>query len=107
MDQHTALRADLVKALDWHDAHAVFDTVIQGLPPELRGRRPEGLPYSAWQLLEHMRITQHDILEFCRNPKYVEQQWPDDYWPKSDAPSSARAWDESAAAFRRDCDALK
>src|SRR5262249_30890943 len=63
--------------------------------------------YSAWQLLEHIRVTQHDILDFCRNPNYKEPHWPDDYWPKNPAPPSKQAWDESVAAYRRDCDALK
>ena len=107
MDSIAALRAHIAKALDWQEAHVGFEKVVEGMPPELRGRRPEGVPYSAWQLLEHMRRTQHDILEFCRNPNYVEPRWPDDYWPATDAPPSSAAWDESIAAFRRERDALK
>jgi uncharacterized damage-inducible protein DinB len=107
MDQNAALGAHLAKALDWQDAHVGFDKALAGLPPALRGRRPAGLPYSAWQLLEHLRLTQHDILEFCRNPNYVEPGWPDDYWPSTDAPPSSAAWDESVAGFRRERDALK
>ncbi len=68
MDQHAALRACLAKTLDWQEAHAGFEKVVEAWPPKLRGTRLEGLPYSAWQLIEHMRLTQHDILEFCRNP---------------------------------------
>ena len=107
MDQNAALRAHIANALDWQDAHVGFEKVLAGFPPELRGRRPAGLPYSAWQLAEHLRLTQHDILEFCRNPNYVEPRWPDDYWPATDAPPSSAAWDESIAAFRRERDALK
>src|SRR5437870_5035840 len=107
MDQNAALRSHIVKALDWQDAHVGFEKVTEGWPPELQGRRPAGLPYSAWQLVEHMRLTQHDILEFCRNPKYVEPHWPDDYWPAADAPASSGAWADSVAAFRRERDALK
>ena len=107
MDQNAALRAYLAKALDWQEAHAGFEKVVEGLPPELRGTRPKGLPYSAWQLVEHMRLTQRDILEYCRNPNYVEPKWPDDYWPATDAPPSSAAWDESVARFRRDRQALK
>jgi uncharacterized damage-inducible protein DinB len=67
---------------------------------------PAGLPYSGWQLLEHARLAQHDILEFCRNPEYREMNWPDDYWPKSAEPPSSSAWDDSVADFRRDRDSL-
>ena len=101
------VRSVVARLLDWEDAHAGFDKVVGGLPAELRGRVPAGLPYSPWQLLEHLRITQHDILEFCVNPEYEELSWPDDYWPKSAAPQSARAWDESVAGFRTDREALK
>jgi uncharacterized damage-inducible protein DinB len=107
MDQNAALRAHIAKALDWEDAHAGFDKALEGLPPGLRGRRPAGLPYSPWQLIEHLRLTQHDILDFCRNPKYAERDWPKDYWPPTDAPPSPAAWDESVAAFHRERDALK
>lgn len=107
MDQNAALRAYLAKALDWQEAHAGFEKVVDAWPSKLRGTRPEGLPYSAWQLIEHTRFTQHDILEFCRNPKYVEPHWPDDYWPPTGAPPSSAAWNKSVAAFRRDRDALK
>jgi hypothetical protein len=102
-----ALRAHVLRILDWQDAHVGFDAVIEGIPPELRGTQTRGLPYSPWQLLEHMRIAQHDILDFCRNAAYVEMKWPDDYWPKSPAPPSAAAWEQSVAAFRRDRQTLK
>jgi uncharacterized damage-inducible protein DinB len=100
------LRAQLAALLDWRDAHADFDTAVDGLPPGLRGRTPEGLPYSPWQLVEHLRRAQHDILDFCRNPDYEELTWPDDYWPAEAEPPSAAAWDESLAGFRRDREAL-
>lgn len=102
-----ALRAQLAAALDWEAAHATFDAAVDGVPPEARGRIPEGLPYSPWRLLEHLRITQWDILDFCRNAEYQEMRWPDDYWPSTDAPPTSAAWDESVAAFRADRDALK
>jgi hypothetical protein len=96
------IRDQLASVLDWHDAHIDFDGAIAGIPQSLRGKSPSGLPYSPWQLLEHLRRTQHDILEFCRNPDYVEPHWPDDYWPRSAEPESSRAWDESVAGFRAD-----
>jgi DinB family protein len=101
------MREHLSKALAWDEAHVGFERAVDGLPADARGRRPQGLPYSPWQLLEHLRIAQHDILEFCRNPNYVAMKWPDDYWPKSDAPPDPSAWDGSVAAFRRDRDALQ
>ncbi|MFL5385599.1 MAG: DinB family protein [Longimicrobiaceae bacterium] len=102
-----ALREHLRKLLAWGDAHVDFDRAVAGLAPELRGVRPEGLPYSSWELLEHLRITQHDILEFSRNPEYAELSWPEDYWPDSPAPPDAGAWDRSVAAFRADREALQ
>jgi hypothetical protein len=107
MDRERSLREHLARALDWRDAHADFEAAVEGIPASDRGRAPEGLPYSPWQLVEHLRITQHDILDFCRNPDYAEPHWPDDYWPASAAPPSARAWDESLERFRHDLEALK
>lgn len=106
-DQNQALRAMLRKILAWQDAHVTFDAAIDGIPPKLRGVQPEGLPYSAWQLLEHLRITQWDILDFCRNPKYEERKWPDSYWPPAAAPPSAKAWNDSIAAYRDDREKLE
>ncbi|MGE3274630.1 MAG: DinB family protein [Vicinamibacterales bacterium] len=100
------VRDHIVRVLTWHDAHASFDDAVTGLPVELRGRRPTGLPYSPWQLLEHLRRAQADLLDFCVNPDYVELTWPDDYWPEADAPPDAHAWDASVAAFHRDRAAL-
>ena len=79
-----------------------LDDAVADLPMPLRGRKPDGLPYSPWQLVEHIRITQHDILDFCRNPQYKEIAWPDDYWPKSAAPPSDTAWDASVGQIRKD-----
>ena len=97
-----ALREQLAKFQNWREAHTDFDTAVTDLPPGLRGVAPPGLPYSPWQLIEHMRLTQVDILEFCRDTDYIERLWPRDYWPESAAPPDAAAWDASIAAFRRD-----
>jgi hypothetical protein len=102
MNTDQALRAQLAAVLSWEDAHAGLDAALAGIPVTARGVRPEGLPHSAWELLEHLRIAQTDILDFCRNPKYAEKEWPGDYWPKSPAPPSPAAWDDSIAALRRD-----
>jgi len=96
------MRTQLAKTLDWGEAHADFDAAVKDFPAALRGKRLDGLPYSAWQILEHLRIAQHDILDFSRNAKYEEMKWPDDYWPASPEPPDEKAWDKSVAAFRRD-----
>jgi len=101
-----ALRDHLIKLLQGGNAHASFDAVIKGLPAELRGKRPKGLPHSPWELLEHMRLGQWDILDFSRNPNYKMMKWPEEYWPKSAAPPSAAAWTKSVRAFRDDLEAM-
>ena len=106
MNRDDALRALLSKLLDWEDAHAAFDTAVEGIPSETRGARRDGVPHSPWQLLEHLRICQHDILDFCRNPKYVEMAM-EEYWPPAAEPPSPKAWSASVAAIRRDLAALK
>ena len=84
-----------------------FDEVIAGFPAKLRGVKPKSLLFTAWSLLEHMRFAQWDILEFSRNPKYIEPKFPDDYWPASDAPPSDAAWKKSVVMFRRDLRAME
>jgi hypothetical protein len=100
--QHPEVRSSLARLLDWEDAHAGFDKVVGGISPDLRGKVPPGLPYSAWQLLEHLRIAQHDILDFCVNPAYKEMKWPDDYWPANPEPPSEAAWEDSVRQYRDD-----
>jgi len=101
------LREYLARLLDWEDAHVGFDGAVDGIPEALRGRQPSGLPYSPWQLLEHIRLAQRDILEFCQDPTYQERRWPDDYWPEGPAPPSASAWEYSVDQVRRDREVLK
>jgi len=101
------LREHLIELLRMGSAHLDFDHAIEGLPPELRGRKAPGLPHTVWQLLEHLRIAQEDILEFSRNPDYKAPKWPDDYWPQTEAPPSDEAWDQSVESFRRDLQAMK
>jgi uncharacterized damage-inducible protein DinB len=97
-----SVREHLAKLLNWEDAHASFDAAVADLPESLRGKQPAGVPYSPWQLVEHLRITQHDILDFCLNPVYTELTWPDDYWPPSPSPDSRAAWTDSIRSFERD-----
>jgi uncharacterized damage-inducible protein DinB len=102
------LRAHLVRALDWEEAHVGFDKAVEGIPAERRGSRIAGFEHSPWQLLEHLRLAQKDILDFCLNAKYVHAlKWPDDYWPRSPAPSDAAAWNNSVAEFTADRGNLK
>lgn len=106
MNHDEALRTHLQRLLDWQDAHVGFDAAIEGIPPALRGVKPAGLPHSLWQCLEHMRICQWDILDFCRNPDYQEMK-PEEYWPKTIEPPTAEAWEQSVGDFRRDRRMLK
>lgn len=101
------LRDHLLNLLSHRGAHCTFDDAIKNLPASLRGQRPEELPYSPWELLEHIRFAQADILAFCRDPDYEEPAWPDDYWPDEQAPPSESAWAESVRQFRSDLNAMK
>ena len=84
-----------------------FDDVIKNFPAKLRGQKADGLPHTAWMLLEHMRIAQWDILEFSRDRKHVSPQWPEGHWPKTEAPPSAAAWTNSIQNFRKDLKAME
>jgi hypothetical protein len=96
-------RAIVASSLGWEEGHAGLESATKNLAPALRGKRPDGYPHSPWELVEHIRITQRDLLDFCRNPDYVEKlEWPRDYWPVSSAPPSSDAWDESLADYKRD-----
>jgi uncharacterized damage-inducible protein DinB len=106
MDRDKSLREHLARVLDWEDAHVNFDRALKGLPARVRGTAPKGWAHSPWQLLEHMRICQHDILDFCRNPKYVEMAMAD-YWPPTPGPPSDAGWKRSVASFRQDLEQLK
>ena len=96
------LRRHLARLLSWSDAHVSFDDAVARLPPAVRGKVPKGSQHSPWQLVEHLRLAQADILEFCVSRRYEEKHWPRDYWPTTAAPPSTRAWNASIAAFRRD-----
>jgi DinB superfamily len=100
------LREHLVSLLKGGNAHLDFDSAIKGLPVDLRGKRPKGSPHSPWELLEHMRIGQWDILEFSRDAKHESPKWPDGYWPEKPAPPSASAWSKSVKQFREDLEAM-
>jgi hypothetical protein len=101
-DEQADLRKHVIYLLRGGGAHVDFDAAIAGLPAKLRGARPQGIPHTAWRLLEHMRIAQWDILEFSRDSGHVSPDWPSGYWPKGDAPPNASAWAKSVKAFRHD-----
>jgi hypothetical protein len=103
-DLGKALRKELKALLDGGQAHATFDAAVKDFPAKLRGVVPEGLPYSGWQILEHLRLAQRDILEFSSNAdgSYKEKKWPEAYWPKSPEPASESAWEHSIAQIRDD-----
>lgn len=104
----SALRDHLVRVLDWEDAHAGFDKAVEGIPPGRRGDCAAGFEHSPWQLLEHIRIAQEDILDFCVNAEYEHtMKWPDDYWPGTPSPPGEQAWTDSVASYARSREALQ
>jgi hypothetical protein len=106
MAESDALRQHLLDLLRGRNAHADFDTSVTDFPSRLRGVKPPGSPHTAWQLLEHMRIAQSDILEFSRSAKHKSPAWPEGYWPKGEAPPNAAAWNNSLRSFRADLKAM-
>jgi hypothetical protein len=98
------LVTQLLALLRGGQAHATFDQAIEDFPAEHYATVPDALPYSAWQLLEHLRITQRDILNFSAPPTggYTHMAWPDDYWPKLPAPPTNDSWQNSIAEIRAD-----
>jgi hypothetical protein len=96
------VREQVVKLLEGGQAHVTFDAVVKNFPAKLRGAKPEGAPHTAWELLEHMRIAQWDILEFSRHAKHVSPKWPEGYWPKTEKPPSDEAWTASIARIKKD-----
>ena len=101
------LRRHVLELLSGGQAHAKFNEVVRDIPANLRGTKPAGFPHSAWMLLEHMRITQWDILEFSRNPRYETPAWPKQYWPETEAPPSSAAWNKSIQQFSQDLKSMQ
>jgi len=101
------VREQVLALLKGGNAHVSFDNVFKDFPANLRGVKPNGAPHTAWQLLEHMRIAQWDILEFSRSAKHVSPEWPGGYWPKTEKPPDENAWKKSLASFKRDLKAME
>lgn len=106
MPEDVDLRKHLLYLLGSGGAHLDFDSAVADWPADLRGALAKGLPHTAWQLLEHLRIAQWDILEFSRSSKHVSPEWPAGYWPPAEAPPMPDAWDKSAQRFREDLKAM-
>lgn len=100
MEQTKAIRELLLEQLQGKNAHVDFDQAVQGLTFKQAGIDVEGLPHTAWDLIEHIRRSQDDILEFCKNPDYEEMNWPDDYWPQNSTPESKKEFEETVQAVR-------
>jgi hypothetical protein len=106
MRNDKVLREHLLNLLKGDGAHADFEAAVKNLPPGLQGKRPKGSEHSPWEVLEHLRIAQWDILEFSRNAKHVSPEFPSGYWPSNPGPPNEKAWDKSADAFRSDLKAM-
>ena len=97
----------MARILDWDEAHVGFEKAVDGIPADKRGSVPPGFEHSVWQLLEHMRLAQKDLLDFCVNPQYVHAlNWPDDYWPRNPAPPD-KAWNASVQELETDREDVK
>jgi hypothetical protein len=106
MREQQSLPKHLVELLNGGHAHVDFDSAVKDWPAILQGKKPEGAAHSPWEVLEHMRLAQWDILEFTRDPKHVSPEFPAGYWPKTQAPTDSKAWNKSVAAFRSDLKAM-
>lgn len=101
-EEDRALRGHLVEFLRGGSAHADLKAVLDEFPVAARGTKPKGAVHTPWQLLEHIRIALHDLMDFSTNSNYVAPQWPEDYWPKEDAPEDDAAWNASVKALKKD-----
>jgi hypothetical protein len=107
MANDESLREHVLKLLEGGHAHVTFEAAVKGIPAALRGKRPRGVEHSLWEILEHMRIAQSDILEFSRDAKHVSPEWPAGYWPKTKNPPNDKAWAKSVRAFAADREAMR
>lgn len=105
-DSDAVLRKQLVALLRGGNAHMLFDDAVADFPIEAINRQPPNIPYTPWHLLEHLRLTQWDILDFIRNPNYVYRQWPESYWPTPGEQANAANWQETISHFKADQDSL-
>ncbi len=102
VDSQTVIRRQLLAQLRSEQAHMGFNEAVKDFPMSLINTRPPNVPYTCWHLIEHLRLTQWDILDFIRNPGYVEREWPKDYWPDPASQATPAQWEESVAGWRKD-----
>lgn len=98
-NSNDGLRETLRQFLRGGQAHVSLEDAVKDFPAKLAGHKPDGAPHTAWQLLEHIRLTLHDLVEFCTNRQYAAPKWPDEYWPKREAPASQKDWETSLRAL--------
>lgn len=103
---NSAVRKQLIDLLIGGNAHQPLEAAIKDLPADLRGIKPEHLPYSIWQLVDHIRIAQWDILEFSRNPNHHSPPWPSGYWSREIAPINDQDWQQAVDQIRQNRDAF-
>ncbi len=101
------LRNQLIPFLRGQGAHVDFASAVKDFPAEHCGTRPANCPHSAWELVQHIRFTLHDLVDFCTNPNYTEPNWPRDYWPAQPAPPGKEAWREAVAAVQQDIETFE
>lgn len=104
--EETRLRHLVARMIGWGEAHVTLDEAVQAMPPELRSARPADFPHSVWDLVEHIRISQRDILEFSGSDSYQTREWPQDFWPDAGEEVDDRRWNVALEAIRRDREAL-
>jgi hypothetical protein len=102
MSSDTPVREHLIWLLEGGHAHTKFDDAVKGFPVDRAGERPADTPYSAWELLEHMRIAQNDMLRFSLSAEHVSPEWPGGYWPATPAPKNEAEWSKALRSFRKD-----
>jgi len=107
MNRDQALRQHVLYLLRGGGAHCDYDRAVADLPEARRGEHPESVPHTPWRLIEHMRLAQWDILEFCQNPSHVSPDFPDGFWPDSDGPPNSDAWEKSIESFHADMNAMQ
>jgi hypothetical protein len=107
MEPETYVRAYLAELLDGHGAHIPFSAAVEGIPMDLAGRRLPHLDHTLWQLVDHIRICQWDIVAFSRDPAHVSPEYPSGYWPREDGPADAGTWERALAAVQQDTETMK
>ncbi len=106
-EKDQVLREHLIELLEGGSAHDDFDSIVSGLSAKVRGETPEGVPYSPWQLLEHIRLAQWDIVNFCIDEDHVSPDWPEGFWPQEETPPSDKAWNDSVSQIASDLEKMK